>query len=171
MKTTERKILQVLGLALSTLLTACGGSSAPYYPPTTNAYGYGAGIGSCGVPTGVKDKTVVGSLQGGATLTLDIYTQPSGTIAAVGMINIPSVSSLYQMGYGSVPTGATATSFQQCISSNGAVGSIDRSSTYENIELGSRYGIPTYITGDSIEGTMYIEMQGQSPTTFTMARP
>lgn len=181
-----------VGMMLLATLSACGGDDVNNTLPITTA-----GLGACGAPPGVKDKTVVGSLGGGATITLDIYSQPAGTVAAIGEIIIPSVASLYDPsnggflsyyggGYGgfggTAPSTVSTVEFRSCVSSNGYVGTIDRSSTYQNIEialrgtnvyveLGSKYGVPVYLSGDAIQGTMRLDLNGQPSSLFALARP
>jgi hypothetical protein len=171
MKTTAQKIL---GTAVLSLMVACGNKNNNNPPPPGAVGPVGGVYGGCAIPGGVKDRTVVGNLGNGATLTLDIYSQPSGQIAAVGMINIPNSGILYG-------TPGTGGAFQACVSSVG-LGALNRGYTYQDIELslqgngvsislGSAYGNGTFLTGDSIEGTMYMDLQPFGPATFGLARP
>jgi hypothetical protein len=186
MRTIQNKIAQTLSLLiLASTLGACGRNHPQYGPVAPIGYGSSAAaIANCAPPAGVLDKRVIGSLGNGAYLAMEIYSQPSGTIAANGELVIPNVNSLF----GSVFTGQPgpgvngSQEFRDCLSSNAAVGTIDRTSTYQNIqialrgarsyiELGSNYGVQSYITGDSMEGSVYVEINGAPGSVFTMLRP
>lgn len=177
------------------LLQACGGNPPP--PPVT-PYG-AAGLGNCVMtpgtvaPTttvtgqpyqGALERIVTGNLGGGATLTLYISSQAGGTISASGRLVIPSVLALYQdpnLFVNPTPT-LSAGGIDECVTTNGSVGVISRGSVYEEVELalrgtqsfvelGSRYGVSTYIVNEYLEGSAWIELPGRAGSVFPMVRP
>ncbi len=163
----------VLGAFVLAALSACGNDPViqplPYDP--LNPYAYG-GMGNCAAPQGVKDRTVYANFGNGASLIVDIYRR--GTqIEAIGELNIPSIASLY----GSIYSGTQAVGLPQqqvrtAVCTNGALGTLEAVSPYEEIEIalrgngvyiemGSRIGpVPAYVVGSVIEGNVYMEFSG-----------
>lgn len=174
----------ILGLLAISFLTACGGGSDPtLVAPSTIA---GAGFNSCGatsLPLGQKSSTVVGNLNNGAKLTLDLYLQPDASVGAIGEIYIPSTASLFGAvlsGTG-VPVGTSE--FRTCVTTpspgvmqqGGAYDYLEMALRGANvyIELGSNYGISTYVVNNYLEGAMLIEIPNvtQGQALLYMARP
>lgn len=191
----KNEIKKLSGILMLALLGACGGNN------NVPGYGYGAGFGNCviagggmvgnqmgngyGVGTGLPDRTLVASFGNGATLTLYIQTLSAGTISASGRLVVPSVQSLFQDPsglYGGASTLATG-GIDQCVSSNGAVGTMQYGSAYEEIqlslrgqsvyiELGSGHGgVPPYIVNENIEGSVWLELPPYPGTLFAVTRP
>jgi hypothetical protein len=177
-------------LVLTGLLQACGGEEPNYNDPryANNYYQNSAG---CSIPVGVKDRTVTGVFGTGATLKLDIFTQPGGTIAAYGELSVPSVEALFGVnvfngqfgndtsiaGYGY--TGPNS-QFRTCVSSNGFAGSLTRDRSYQDISIalvgnGNTYiemgNVPgqTYLVGDYVEGTIKMRVGSYPDMQFILA--
>lgn len=181
MKTFKQKNGWLSVLAL-TVLAACGDN--PTTPIlTTNPIG---GVGNCSAPVNsYKERTVVGNLGFGATLTLDIYSGQAGTISAVGQLVIPSVSNLYGTNFLMQTPAAAVDAFKSCVSSNGAVGTLTRGNAYDDItlalqgasganvyiEMGQNYAQGTYLVSNGIEGPIFIRLNGQQDWVFPSVRP
>jgi|GEM_PF-2336534 len=170
--------IKLSALTLLASLAACGSDPQmdnPYYNV------YNAVAGGCQVPVGTKLQTVKGNLGNGATVTLDLYQDPTGSISAVGEVNIPSLDSLYS---NNLLTGSVAgQGLRTCVSSNGAAGSLDNPGAYRDleisvrgqgvyIEMGSRVGVQAYLSGSNILGSMYMEFpldpSRYPPSTFAL---
>ena len=189
-KTTYSAYLTILA---TLVLTACGGNDDTLLDPRYRMDEYG----NCTIPSGYKDQTVVGSFGNGATLTLDIFSQQGGTIAAVGMLSIPSIEALY----GTNVFGGTFDPYNQhiggygygggyserrlCVSSNGFNGTLEDDSVlqYINItlrgndgsflQMGNTIGfMPAAIVGSSIEGNVRLFIAGYNypETDFMLTR-
>jgi hypothetical protein len=182
MKNTFLKKL-VYGSLLLGGITACG-NDQDIVPQNNfnNGLQYGAG---CVVPVGIKDRTVVGNFGNGATLTLDIYSTPSGTISAIGELVVPSMESLYGFDGGMYNSGYTGAQsmYRTCVSSSGAVGNLERDLSYQEITLALRGNDGTYIemgetvgpytavlVGDAIEGNVKLQVGTFPMQTFLLSR-
>lgn len=190
------KFNQIGALIMLTLLGACGGNNAPIVPYGNT--GILPGMGNCLVtpgpvaPTGmpgiggsnlIPDQTVIANLNNGATLTLYLQSQPGGGVAASGRLVVPSVSGLYQTLLTGISSPATGDSLDTCVTSNGSVGVMEKGSVYDDIEiallgqpnirveLGSRYGVSTYVVNGYIEGSIMLEIPPYPATLFGAARP
>lgn len=188
-KTTSR-YLSIGAIVLTGLLQACGGED-PYYNDPRYANTYYQNSAGCTIPVGIKDRTVTGVFGTGATLKLDIFSQPGGTIAAYGELSIPSVEALFGVNvfngqFGTNPSlggyGYTGpnSQFRTCVSSNGFAGTLTRDSTYQDITIslvgnGNTYiemgNVPgqTYLTGDYVEGYIKMRVGSYPDTQFILA--
>jgi hypothetical protein len=168
----KRYLLNILGVAAISVLSACG-SNDPVLQP--NFYGYQGGCQNVSslIPAGTPYTQIVrGDLGAGATLSLQIYDLPAGGIAAVGDLNVPSMESLSGLNYGSggfTYPGYTApavanTPRRACLSSTG-IGLIDGDGTYQDVEMSlSGDGVLiemgrgfTWLSGNKIMGGIRIK--------------
>lgn len=196
MKNQTRNYKRYLSLSLivttAALLQACGGSD-PYGDNRYYSSYYQNAGGACQIPQGIKDRTVIGDLGNGATLTLDIFTQGAGGgIAAFGQLSAPSLESLFGVDvfngnfnqYAPPTTGYGYTGpnsqFQTCVSTNGFSGTLDRGATYEDInlalvgngnvyiEMGSRVGVNAFLSSSSLRGTIKVRVGAYPETEFIL---
>lgn len=179
-----------LGLALASLLGACGGEDIPVTP--INA----APASFCQPPVGQYLRTVHGNFgMGGAVLTLDIFVNGTGRIAAIGELSIPSLESLYGIDntfgitdpnltpvQGSGYTGAH-TPIRACVGTQGFTGDLDRDRAYQDInltlygdfgtyiEMGTTVGpVQAYLVNENIEGSVKLRVGNYPQNVFTLTR-
>lgn len=187
---TKTKTIKLSALLItSTLMVACGRNDVPRgYDP----YGYNqAGLGICQVPPGQRDRAVMGSFGKGATLRLDIYKLQGGGIGAFGDLNIPSAESLFGMdiftgGFETMPPGGYGysgpyTQIKSCVSTNGAIGDLAGTGTYQDInvalqgnngvsiQMGSGIGVRAYLSGDRLLGTVQLKVGNYPQSEFILA--
>jgi len=192
-KNYKKYLNSTILLSTVTLLQACGGNKNPNYndPRYYSSYYQNAG-GACQIPQGVKDRTVVGDLGNGAILQIDLFSQsPGNTIAAFGQLSTPSVEALFGVnvftgsfsenppltGYGY--TGPNS-QFTTCVSTNGYSGTLERDGTYQDINLslvgngntfiqmGSSVGVPAFVSGDSLRGSIRLKIGSYPETEFIL---
>jgi hypothetical protein len=153
-------------------LAACGGDDPygqyPYYP------GQYSGLACAELNGAQKIGVYTGNLQDGAKFGIDIYVQGDNQVAAVGDVYIPDINRFWNPGVYS-PVG-NAQKFVSCLTSNGYTGTMQSYGTgaYRDIDLvleGSNVTITlggsipssmnnTQLTGNSIVGPAYIQMNG-----------
>jgi hypothetical protein len=169
----------IMTTALATGLVACGDDPALIGNTTNGVAGF------CSIPAGVKDRTVIGNLGNGATLRLDIYSTPSGSIAAQGELIVPSIESLYGIDggiYNNTYTGPQS-QFRTCVSSMNFVGNLERDLSYQEItltlygdnntyiEMGETVGPYTAVlVGDALEGNIKLRIGSFEQRTFLLTR-
>lgn len=144
---------QILGLVALTMLTACGGNddylNGNYYNSLAEACGSQLPQGS------VYQQTVRGLEANGGTLDLLIYGDGSGSIGAIGEINIPSLDDIgiftnnlngnyydpnyynNNNNYGNNLNGGLISSGQlrTCVSTNGISGYMQRDGTADQVNI------------------------------------
>jgi hypothetical protein len=171
MKNTILKKILYTGL-LAGSLAACGDD--PALVGTNNPYG---AAGTCQVPMGIKDRTVMTVFEAGGTLELDIYSAPNGGIEAIGRLTLPSVEQFTLVNGGGLYNYGPAqpnSQFRTCLSTMGTPGNLVRGYSQQDIDLtlygdagtivqmGASLGLtnPAYLTGDGITGQFIVQFQG-----------
>ena len=169
------------------LLQACGGDPDYDQRYQNDYYQNSAG---CQVPAGIKERTVVGSFGDGSTLRIDIFSQSGNTVAAYSELSVPSVEALFgvnvfngNVNNNQMITGYTGANsqFRTCVSSNGFTGTMLRDSTYQEvnmalvgngntyISMGSSIGVPAFISGDYLQGTVKMRVGSYPDSEFILA--
>ena len=188
----NRYINMVILIATGFALAACGGESDAQRIQRLQQQDPGYGV--CQLPVGVPQRTVLGNLSDGSTITLQIYPQANGGISAYGELSIPSVEHLFgvdvfngQVNPGAAPvtgygyTGPNA-AFRTCLSSNEFKGTLEPGGTQDinltvfgiggtTIQMGSGVGgVDTYISGDNLMGTIVMKIGNYPQTQFIVTR-
>lgn len=193
-----------LGLALATglILSACGSNEDDgYYNNygSWNEYATAAYAG-CSFPnTTYLPRRVTGNFGDGSKITIDLFEEGNGSVAAVGILSIASVEAfmgtnvwsgtLDPLAYpaGGYNYAGANSQFQTCLSTNGFNGTLDNQSLYQGINLalnspngtfvqmGELIGFlgvaPAVIVGNQLEGYMKVVIPGYPEQVLPALRP